>query len=449
MKKILLILAAVLLVSGAVWGQAAVPAPGLDTGFTSVRETLDFSAVKTVSTETRYGNGGFSSDIDDFIHPAYFNPQIGTFFFLGGFPSNGTNVQTSDFLTNNWAVSFGFAKSFNEGASYLGIYYGGSLVEGTAEGHTVTGSSDYTYSNLTWQNSLALLFGTSSFGIRLDLIFNNVNDEIHMVNGNVYEQEITSGASLALTFGTTILETTPLWITAGFVFPQTSITTDGDQDNNPTNTATGTIGAALGLIIGAEFSLSETSTLTCEVYAGGSLADTYVPLTGDTVTEGGSFGVAFDAIFTKTLTFGNATVKIMPGAYLEFDQNTNSDSSASETPKPTSKFNLAPRLDIGFRYTHEILSIYTGFGLELFNWNVYFQDKDSQWTFSGISWDGSKLSAGQNLYFGVTFEPIENLVFGMGLQTGLVINPRTMNMSGASTASLNIPTGSLTISYKF
>jgi len=151
MKKVILVLAAALLLSGAAWGQlGGVTLPDL-----SDYQIFNwYQANVGVSTESGTSAGVFTSDVDNYIDPMSYNPEIGTFVYFGGHNMSylGTNM-----------VSFGFAKTLSNG--YLGLYFGGRPVD--AEGET---AEKYERSSANWYNQLAVIFGTKDKGaFRLDL----------------------------------------------------------------------------------------------------------------------------------------------------------------------------------------------------------------------------------------------------------------------------------------
>jgi len=127
MKKVLFMVVAALIISGTVWGQNdpfPIPGPVIDGIFDLG------NAVPTMSTEARYSAGQFTTDVDNFINVLDYNPAIGTFFFLGGFPDNGT-VNTTDVLGDNNRISLGAGKTF--GFGYLALYYGGNLIRASGK----------------------------------------------------------------------------------------------------------------------------------------------------------------------------------------------------------------------------------------------------------------------------------------------------------------------------
>ncbi|MDR0301240.1 MAG: hypothetical protein LBI04_02890 [Treponema sp.] len=164
MKKVIVLLIAILAVSGSVWGQSVLDLEKV------LSFADDFNAMKPQSVENRYSAGRFTSDIDDYLDVNYHDPSIGTFVFLGGHPM-GANVATNDtpFLEDiNYQLSIGFAKSYN--GLYLGGYYGGDLVNANGtSGKAGKAGKEVTSSEADWYNNLALIFGIRGIAFRFDL----------------------------------------------------------------------------------------------------------------------------------------------------------------------------------------------------------------------------------------------------------------------------------------
>ena len=458
MKKVFLMLAIAIIVSGMAAAQPTPPP--LSTGPTQ-NPFVDVNAVITESTESRFSGGSFTSDVDDYIDPAYFNPEIGNFLFLGGTGGVAADVQTP----TPYAISVGYGKTL--GAAYLGLYYAGSLVN--ASGSTTEGTDpvkDATVSTAEWTNSLAVLFGIAGMGFRLDLVVPGTTVDQETVDGKLSKETTANAPAVALSWGAALGEI-PLWAKVGFQFPNTTIETDADPNKAASKTATTSEGAGLGVTVGADIATGETTSILAEIYFGTIFAtsysgDTKDVLTGgpDPYTEGGSLGVGLSASFSKTLTFGEATVIIAPNLDLSFISESN-NSTAKNAPKlPSSDwFTLSPGLDVGAEYKHDKVGIYTYFGLSFFEWKTLAftggdkdnQTKDSEWEFNGITW----LTTG-SLAFGVTFEPVEGLVFGTGVTLGVNIDPSAMTIQGSSnrndiTALPSPLTGALAItaSYRY
>ena len=422
-------------------------------------DMFDFNAVKTISTENRFSNGAFDSDVDNFIHPTFYDPKIGTFIFMGGNPSTGTSIEETQFLVtdNDWELSLGFGKTI--GNYYLGVYYGGSLLSG--EG-TVTGDPDMSTYELTWTNSIAVLFGTAGMGLRLDLITSyegtNTEDEATYEKSKLVDQSVINAPTLALSFGTTIGGSSseeeggggggiPIWATLGFRFPEYEFMTYGDD------TVTTLGDHALGLIVGASIDLDETSSILGEVTIGtlfGDFTTSTASGSKDHTAAGGIFGINIYAEYQKALKFGEkATVKLTP--HIIIDSYTisgkDSDSNVTNTDDIT-YFAIIPGINVGLEYKHDKIALYSGFGFRFLDYRTTVIKKNSQWWLGGMEWESSTLTAEGNLGLGVTFAPVDNLIFGAGLSTEVIkFNLKTMNVSpgdGLSDVSLD-----LTVSYKY
>ena len=558
MKKIVIMLAVALIVSGAVWAQSISDAPDYGSVFPSLW------VVPTESTEKRYSAGTFDSDVDNYLDPTAFDGQIGTFMFLGGFPGQNGNIGATDPLTNfntggsstfgSWedndndpdtpdvwvpnfdpptkdTVSVGFAKSFGE-KSYLGIYYGGTLVN--AYGSQVTGNDanikKTAESTAVWRNNLALLFGIGSTGFTLDLTMDNTESVTSKIDGKVVSQTVGNAPTVALGWGTNINDKLTPWVKVGFRFPDTVVTTNGasggmianpDYDaakaaaaNDPTDPnydatydpdtpeeilvpqkapdkkATVSKGAAFGLNAGVWYGLNDTSSVLADLSVAVVLPDSYKGDTKDLLgtpgyvdatdpanpvdvpavpgpdpyTKGGALGIDLYLKYTKALVFGeNVTVKLKPNLGATFVSMSTKDSRISDKQPSYNWFTLGAGIDIGAEYRYDKIALYSGLGLRCFEWNTFGisggndkKNRPSEWTFEGLNWDSSRFGPNGSLGFGLTFTPIEGLVFGTGLNIGALFNPILMeltpNTSHTSTSAAQIWQNtalSITVSYKF
>ena len=451
MKKILLLLAIVLMAGGAVWAQV-----------------WDFSAVGTESVEARYSAGRFGSDVDDYIDATWHDPEIGTFMFLGGW--HGA-------FPGDYAVSLGFGRTL--GAAYLGLYYGGRLAEGSGDKDT-SGDVDLVNSTAQWNSDLAVLLGIAGMGFRLDLRLlqeteiNDVGDYASSVANKFNDGR----ASIAFTWGANMGNLAP-FVTLGFKFPSTRTYTDATTTTKADNEMTISGGSLFGLMAGGQFALDDTSAVSASLGFGYFFPTSYK---GDTETfttqkpwtQGGAFGLDFDISYKKSLAIGSYTT-------LAFAPNLNlgivsvSNNSTREDVKDLkagsdNDFSLSPGIKIGFEYKYNRIALYTGLNLTFCEWTTsWFTGDDNptskdytEWGFSGIKWnspagDDPADHTSANLSFGITFELIENLVFGAGANV-FTFNPRTMTVNnyttGATGLILNSTTAAalqtqVTVSYKF
>ena len=499
MKKIGVTLAVAFIVSSAAWAQS----------FGDFPLELNFDAVQTQSVEKAYSAGLFDSDVDNYIDPTFFDGQIGTFMFAGGFhggyegpsnnwysypdPDDGTvGVSAPNYLGDT--ISVGFAKSLGTD-KYLAAYYGGNFVN--AYGKKRAGDKDdgtrpnYDEAEIdaVWNNKLAVLFGLGSMGFRLDLIMDNTVDAIEKNNKKVSSQKITTAPALALSWGTTINDKIFPWAKLGFKFADTEVLTTFD-DGKVDKKVTINTDAVFLFNAGASVDLNETSSFSADLNVGGLLADSvkgdvkdfYVAsdpsatppvegfLDGDKpYTKGGSFFITLDADYTKALTFGeNTTVKIQPNLGVKFGSQSNNSSLVDDKSPSDDIFVLGAGVNIGGEYRYDKIALYTGLGLRFFEWTTYghsggkTKDGDTSWKFRGLAWDNDAFGndpAAATLRLGLTFTPIEGLVFGAGAKLP-IINPVDMTI-GTTYPSGVAATGytgnnywlgtevSVTVSYKF
>ncbi|MCL2879111.1 MAG: hypothetical protein FWF29_02590 [Treponema sp.] len=477
MKKIALILVILIIASGAVWAQADM--------------WKQFNSVQTVSTESRHTAGRWTSDVDNFIDPSLYNPEIGTFAFVGGYPG-GMGAGTTTLLTpnaNGNAISFGVGKTL--GKNYLAAYYGGSLVD-AAGGAKVQGANpnkDTTNSNVTWNNNLAVLFGTAGMGFRFDLIANNSSSRNTIDGGTSYRN--TTGPTVALRWGSQTMGNIMPWLTIGFKFPDQKIFTAQDPTKKPDKKITVNQNAILNLEADSRYTVNDTVTLLGKLTFNGFFGKSYAGDTNNATilnnlainlaadgdasqlvannskpwTEGGAWNIDLYAHLQKVLKFGEYTsIKVRPYMTVDFASVSNDTTvNNNKTKYPyDNTFNLGTGLDVAGQYQFQKIALYTALGLKFFNWTVdghsggKTEDKSSDWTFTGITWNPDRFTAAGLLGFGLTFTPIDNLILGTGIQfAGIGFNPQTMQVTTGAlsnyTGALNPFTGTfdITISYKF
>ena len=457
MKKCFLLLAVFMIVSGVVWAQDRVS------------EIPDFfTAVPTISTEARFSAWQFDSDVDNFIDPRFYDPEIGTFLFMGGFPSGGNVYATNNLYdASDYAISLGFARTL--GSNYLGVYYGGSFVRADGEKDGPFGNDDDFIRNTsaTWNNNLAVLLGMPGMGIRFDLVMDNVGSTTELIrdsNGNDYRQyDRTGGPGISFTWGSDMGDLFP-FVKLGFKFADEywSINDDGDRYSM-------TYGGFWGLQGGAYYDIDEFSGFSAALLVGGQFKETFREPDEDHVKEGGMFGLALNADYMRSMQFGKFTLQFNPSLYLDFSSYNDTPSYIDDSFPRDNIFSLGFDLYLGARYQHEKIALYSGFGLNLFNWDTSFytggdddyKDGSNSWEISGISWINDTLGPGGILAFGMTFTPVEGLVFGVGL-SNLLQNVFTLNLqrmqlsagniinsSGVFTNIFNSGILDLTVSYRF
>jgi hypothetical protein len=114
----------------------------------------------------------------------------------------------------------GFGKTLANNM-YLAAYYGGSIVN--AFGQTTKNATDPkkydTYAYSIWRHNLAILFGITGMGFRLDLIADNAaSDRKTVADRRDITHVLENGASLALGWGASFGKWSP-YAKLGFKFP--------------------------------------------------------------------------------------------------------------------------------------------------------------------------------------------------------------------------------------
>jgi len=477
-KKIMVMLAVVLIASGSAWAQVDEP---------TTDPFLTLWAAPTVSTEKRYSAGTFGSDVDDFIDPTAFNGEIGNFMFVGGFPSDGT-LSGTDTLTGfpntgvtlKDTVSLGYGKTLGEGGKYLGIYYGGSLVNASGSNIAEDPDDSDTLKSATreavWRNKLAVLFGIGKMGITFDLVMDNTTESGYKSeDGKKLASTVTNAPTIALGWGTNINDKITPWVKLGFKFPDTDFVSS--DDSKEYKKATRSYDTKLGMDAGAWIGLNDTSSMLFNLIVGGQFPASYKgdkevigslpgiidPGQEDPYTEGGAFGMELIANYTKQINLGDVKLKIKPNLDLVVVSESNNTTIKDAKKQPSDDyFQLKTGLDIGAEYVYDKIALYSGLGLTIFDWQVSGHnggEKDqkgqveTKWEFSGLAWDATRFLPAGGLGFGLTFTPIEGLVFGTGLNIGAIFNPVLMQLTtGTNPNGWNLWSNTvlnITVSYKF
>lgn len=447
MKKLTLALVIALVTSGAVWAQPTPPAPGEVLGGIFDQ----FNAVPTMSTEARYSGGIFGSMVDDYISVNYYDSKVGTFLFTGGYPS-GSSVEDTAYPT--YALNLGLGKTLKN--SYLGLYYGGSFF--SAEGNNDGGSPATKTSARVWANNVALLLGTSNFGaFRLDLIINTISAEFP--SGTTTVKGYINAPSFALTWG--MPSSLHPYIKVGYKLPDKIVL------NLPPD-FTARVNSRIGVQAGLNYDLNDTSSVSGDIVIGGQLGSTGKIL-GEKIRLGGVFATGLRGAYKKTFDFGKFSMGFQPNVAFGLAVD-NSD----DLKKPTKvdypaeldfEFRAGVNFGIKFRPTQKF-AFFTGASLNLFDLRTISyaggdtKNDSSAWDIDGFYFNDSYLTSKGRLGFGMTFEPIRNLVIGAGLNGFLdrffAFNLSKMrvendmeNSSNFLYAIFNGMTFDLTISYKF
>ena len=473
-KKTVLLLAACALVGGAVWAQAVPgpvpnppggPLPGERPGIPG-----GVNAVGTLSTEARFSAGRFTTDVDGFVNPRFHNPDIGTFFFLGGFPAAGNDVTNTNVLGNRTRISLGFAQTF--GAFYLGVYYGGNIVNGGGfrfidERDSPSGAREITASDMLWQNNLAVLFGILGMGFRLDLIANTdterrTEDGYPGVDGpfpglpgggTVFpdaDWRRFNAPAFGLTWGTRLGNLSPFahvfyklpdrFVWGGYHqvrLPDGSYMLDGAGDPVTQNVEYVLHrNSWIGLTAGARLALNPDANIGAEVRFGYRFEDRDRFTWGadsDSVRAGGAWNTGIFAYYTQSIDAGIVAVRLRPWLDAGYTQDLRNNSLLEDYLRVRRNHfvSLAAGADLGIRVQpNPTFAFFTGAGLRFVEWNYAASAASerepyrfSSWTIQGIGWDQRRTAgagdpnATGHLGFGMTVTPAPGIVIGAGLNT--------------------------------
>ncbi len=344
------------------------------------------------STESATSAGIFSSDIDNYIGVNSYNPAGGMFAFAGG--GNAVNA-------NN--ISLGFSAMLDAG--YLGIYYGGGLVN--AEG-SKDDAAKTTESTADWNNNLAVIFGLKDgLSFRFDLRLSPNADRMD-VDGDITEA-ISDDTRIAFTLGGFKLGGMTSYVTAGFQFPISETMPVGGDNITRLGTS----------MLGVQFGLSADSGFYADALLNIGFAGS---VDGKANENEGLFGIAFQAGYGKTFEFGKFAFGINPHAsiYLGF-------------PYKTFDLDVTAGIDLGASFKiNDKFALYTGASIQLLQWQTEtVTDVGNEWTFDGIKWDPAGL-----IGVGLTFAPVQNVVIGADVSNFInrliTVNPATLQVGTGS-----------------
>ncbi|MDR2701461.1 MAG: hypothetical protein LBB72_03410 [Spirochaetaceae bacterium] len=378
-----------------------------------------FNAVPTISTEARYSAGVFTSDVDNYIGINKHDPKIGTFFFLGGYPSIGS-VDFTRPIT--YALSFGLGKTFK--AFYLGVYYGGSLLE--AEGSRYKDEDgEGKESAWAWENHLAVLVRLTGINIgafRFDLVA-DTDTELTTYKGNIMEKDRISSPSIALTWGGLKFAGIAPYATLGYKFPDLVIAGGGDPYKQQKISSNG----AFGVQLGGKYDLDSNSSVSADTVFTYSFATNH---SGDMdplkpYKEGGGWNAGLKLGYSQILPLGKVSAGLKPSLLLGYVSESHKTTYPDAPQLPSNNyFELAGKVDLGVKYQHSaLLTFYTGASLSIFDWVTLSHsggDSDNKddtklWLFRGLTWDASKFNTSNHLGFGLTITPSEGFIIGLGL----------------------------------
>jgi len=426
-KKLLLSLAALLAVGGMAWAQSlpTPPAPGVPgpnmggtpgPGMGRAGFDFGFDVVPDLSTAARNSAGRFGSDADDFIDPNSFDPQMGTYIFLG--------------VNNDPRLDLGFAMSL--GGIYLAVYYGGAFADAMGWGgyanHPASDPERLTR-RAAWDNQLALMVGVLNMGFRIDARMAGLTG-VRNVDGSVLdgrhdqarETWMNAGPSLALTWGANFGDLSP-WARVGYRFA--NVHTHAIEDEDWGYVRRFSHDGGLGVSAGADFALNEVSSVGAALHFGTRFAwyesETGTFPVGDTREElsnrvGGMTGFGLDLHYARTVDLGLVAIGVRPILGAAFTNVSNDWDGSITWGQPWDSFltvdgnvELGARLRVGERF-----AFYTGVRMALFDWTRWAQfggDDDHPalnhaWRFTGLRVADPGL--------GMTVTPRENVDIGLG-----------------------------------
>ena len=434
MKKIILFCIVFLLCSS-VWAQLyPIPNPGQDVLdlIPSGKEALNwrgglfdsFYAPSVLSTESRYSAGIFTNDIDEYLDVTLYDPKIGTFLFMGGYPA-GNSVNDTDNITHNYAVNFGFAKTIN--CYYFGIYYGGSLVDVGGGFKAYPASQNATYSSSTWQNNLAVILGSPFFGaFRFDLKM-NTKTEKDLIDDTSLDQYRKDAPSIALTWGGIKVYGFDPYITVGYKFAEKEVL-GGPDSFGAYKEGTFTGGDKFGVQAGVNYDFNENSKVWGDISFVKAFSDKYSGdeeiIGADPSKELGGWGIGLRAAYKRIFNFGKISAGLSPGLFVAYTTDSYNHDPSNDI------LEICTSVDLGLKYQHcAKLAFYTGASLQILDWvvSLHSDNDDSGWFLGGFAWDNRKWStasllssnATSYLGFGMTVTPVKNLIIGAGLNTFL------------------------------
>ena len=445
MKKMFFLLAVTLTAGSMVWAQWTPPGP-LDFS-TKTRPNVfsfGFNAVGVGSIEDTLARGGFDTMTDNYIHPAFFDPQIGTFLLLGG---KHNYIKGSD-----GGFNLGMGKTV--GSLYFAGFYSGSIfVQGNnTKGVTVSNPNDndkvYQYSTAQWNNNIAVLFGIAGMGFRFDLTSENLTDEKETYDGkytNLTAISRTSGPQVALTWGTHFGDLYP-WAKIGIKFPDIETKggvnfsdpnlggdNSGKKATHTSNTVLNIEASAIYDFSGGNFTDTVMGTLTFgakfknsfkgdSAILDSSVWNTYsqmfydregvTPTTGLEYDYGDAWGLKLYLHYRKAFELGKLTVKITPNLNMDVVNESMDVSGGKKNPKPT-WFTLNPGVTLGLKYqAFTKFAFFTGIDLSLLEWSTYatpggdIKDDTTYWQIMGTEWrKGTDF-----IRLGMAWTPIQGLV---------------------------------------
>jgi len=437
MKKVMLFLLVMLVAAGAVWAQAL---PSANDRVSIGRFFVD----QTMSTEKRYSADIFSSYADDFLWFTSYDANVGNFLLLGGYPGDDSDVVNTN--TPPYVLNFGYAKTLKFG--YLGLYYGGNLVEASGSNNGLSGKDNVVTDESTWTNRLVIFFGKKGLGgFRFDMLFEGTHYEDKYVDGKpngTDAQTVTNAPQIALGWGTALESGLEIYAQIGYDFGDMTVNTDADGKKKDTIWNSSILALQAGInkpLASTDASESSFSVDFLMGYEFGGSGEGDLTLKDAKYVNGGAFLLGADVAYKQIikadekLSFG-----FKPNATLGFVfDDSNSLVAGSKKTFGAAKiidFELDAGVNLGLEYKiNPKFNLYTGLGLTVINWRTegHLEGKDqkydknnpntavyksSSWTVTGLAWRDNTLH-GSNLGFGLTFTPTKNIEVGFGLNTFL------------------------------
>ena len=437
-RKLILLFAAILVMSGMAWAQSMSPtmppgvgvppgapgSPGAGAGRYGVH---NFSVVPNLSTEALNSAGIFGSDADDFIDPRFYDPGV-DLFFLG---VNGAVDGAS-----RGRIDVGFGRNF--GALYLGVYYGGVFAD--AEGRRRQGHSQSELPEQNWrlinlQSDVAVLLGFAGMGVRLDARIGShmtrASTDYSVINTNENRHEtrrrLQDGISLALTWGANFGSIAP-WVRVGYRFADTFL--DQVETNNYGWEGSFSGNAALEASAGMRFTFDDDSFVGAALRFGSTFPDREhydgtLPINHDWPAEPefsnqrfGMLGFGVDTYYSRTFDFGMASLGFRPNLGFALTRRSNDwDGGTITWAAPGDQWmTVDGSVNLGFRLQPtERTAIFAGVNLQVFDWTRWSQTdrNDDMYPALESSWRVSGLNV-QSPRIGLTFTPAENMSVGLG-----------------------------------
>ena len=399
MKKIILSFTISFLLCSPVWAQLLPDLAELQNPLSNaIKSRNDFAwqgifdsfyVPSAMSTEAQYSAGIFTSDIDNFIDVNYFDPEIGTFFFLGGSPTG-----------------FGFAKTIN--CYYLGLYY-----QGFGVNRNRSTSDDEILLNSSSNNNIIVFLGTPLYGsFRFDFKFNTETKDDTFENNTSISKINAPSIALTTHGGISILGLKP-YITIGYKFSDKQIEGHEQGINSDYYEATFTGGSRFGIQTGLNHDICKNSSIRGDISLVRAFTDKFkgdkevIDESGDYEEFKGNWGVGFRTTYERKFDFGKFSAGLSPNlaiAYL-------SESTTESGDAVGGLIGVSVGLDLGFKYKHNnILAFYTGASFHIFD---CIMTNDAKNSYIG----GLDDSEYRNFGIGMTLTPVKNLVIGAGITT--------------------------------